>query len=37
MERIRFLARQGLAFRGNDGINDLKQLFKLSNKNDPFY
>ena len=35
MECIRFLARQGLAFRGNDGNDNLTQLFKLLNKNDP--
>ena len=34
MECIRFLARQGLASRGNDGNDDLTQLFKLLNKND---
>ena len=34
MECIRFLARQGLAFRGNDGNDNLIQLFKLLNKND---
>ena len=32
---IRFLARQGLAFSGNDGNDNLTQLFKLLNKNDP--
>ena len=32
---IRFLARQGLTFRGNDGNDNLTQLFKLLNKNDP--
>ena len=31
---ICFLARQGLAFRGNDGNDNLTQLFKLLNKND---
>ena len=35
MECIRFLARQGLAFRGNDGNDNLTQLFKLLNKNEP--
>ena len=35
MECIRFLARQGLAFRGNDGNVNLIQLFKLLNKKDP--
>ena len=35
MECIRFLARQGLAFKGNDGNDNLTQLFKLLNKNDP--
>ena len=35
MECIRFLARQGLAFRGNDGNDSLIQLSKLLNKNDP--
>ena len=35
MESIRFLARQGLAFRVNDGNDNLTQLFKLLNKNDP--
>ena len=35
MECIRFLARQGLAFRGNDGNDNLTQRFKLLNKNDP--
>ena len=34
MECIRFLARQGLAFRGNDGNDNLTQPFKLLNKND---
>ena len=34
MEFIRFLARQGLAFRCNDGNDNLTQLFKLLNKND---
>ena len=34
LECIRFLARQGLAFRGDDGNENLKQLFKLLNKND---
>ena len=29
MECIRFLVRQGLAFRGNDDNDDLTQLFKL--------
>ena len=32
MECIRFL---GLAFRGYDGNDNLTQLFKLLNKNDP--
>ena len=31
---IRFLPRQGLAFRGNDGNDKLTQLFKLLNQND---
>ena len=35
MECILFLAHQGLAFRGNDGNDNLTQLFKLLNKNDP--
>ena len=35
MENIRFLACQGLAFRGNDGNDNLTQLFKLLNKDDP--
>ena len=35
MECIHFLARQGLAFRGNAGNDDLTQLFKQLNKNDP--
>ena len=35
MECIRFLARQGLAFRGNDANDNLTQFFKLLNKNDP--
>ena len=35
MKCIRFLARQGLAFRGNDGNVNLIQLFKLLNKKDP--
>ena len=34
LECIRFLARQGLVFRGNDGNHNLTQLFKLLNKND---
>ena len=34
MECVCFLARQGLAFRGNDGNDNLTQFFKLSNKND---
>ena len=34
MECIRFLVCQGLAFRGNDDNDDLKQLFKMLNKND---
>ena len=29
MECIRFLACQGLAYRGNDGNDNLTQLFKL--------
>ena len=33
MECIHFLARQGLAFRGNDSNDNLIQLFKLLNKN----
>ena len=32
---LRFLARQGLAFRCNDGKDNLTKLFKLLNKNDP--
>ena len=32
MECIRFLALQGLAFRGNDGNDSLTQLFKLLSK-----
>ena len=35
MECLRFLARQGLAFRGNGDNDNLTQLFKLLNKNDP--
>ena len=35
MECIRFLTRQGLGFRVNDGNDNLTQLFKLLNKNDP--
>ena len=35
MECIRFLACQGLGFRGNDGNDSLTQLFKLLNENDP--
>ena len=35
IECICFLARQGLAFRGNDDNGNLTQLFKLLNKNDP--
>ena len=35
MECIHFLTRQGLAFRGNDGNENLTQIFKLLNKNDP--
>ena len=35
MECIRFLARQGLAFKGNDGNDILTQVFKLLNKKDP--
>ena len=34
MECIRFLARQGLAFRGDNGNDNLTQLFKLLNKDD---
>ena len=34
-ECIRFVARQGLAFRGNDGNDNLTKLFKQLNKNDP--
>ena len=34
IEYIRFLARQGLGFRGNDGNDNLTQLFKLLNQND---
>ena len=34
MESIYFLARQGLAFGGNDANDNLTQLFKLLNKND---
>ena len=35
IECIRFLACQGLAFRGNDGNDNLTQLLKLLNKDDP--
>ena len=35
MEYICFLERQGAAFRGNDGNDNLTQLFKLLNKNEP--
>ena len=35
MECIRFVAWQGLAFRINDGNDNLTQSFKLLNKNDP--
>ena len=35
MECIRFLGHQGLAFRGNSSNENLAQLFKLLNKNDP--
>ena len=35
MECIRFVVRQGLAFRGNDGNDNLTKLFKQLNKNDP--
>ena len=35
IECICFLARQGLAFRGNGGNDNLTQHFKLLNKNDP--
>ena len=35
IECIRLLARQGLAFRGNDGNDNLTQAFKLLNKNEP--
>ena len=35
MEYIRFLACQGLAFKGNDGNDNLTQLFELLKKNDP--
>ena len=35
MECIRFLARQVLVFRSNDGNDNLTQLLKLLNKNDP--
>ena len=35
MECIPFLARQGSAFRGNDGKENVTQLFKLLIKNDP--
>ena len=34
MDCIRYLARQGIAFRGDDGNDNLTQLFKLLNKND---
>ena len=35
MECIHFLALQGLAFRGDAGNDNLTQLFKQLNKNDP--
>ena len=35
IEYIRFLERQRAAFRGNDGNDNLTQLFKLLNKNEP--
>ena len=35
MEYVCFLERQGAAFRGNDGNDNLTQLFKLLNKNEP--
>ena len=35
MECICVLACQGLPFRGNDGNDNLTQLFKLLNENDP--
>ena len=35
MECIRFLARQGLAFRDSDGNDNLTQFLKLLNHNDP--
>ena len=35
MECIRFLARRGLAFRGNDVNGNLTQFFKQLNRNDP--
>lgn len=34
MDCVRYLARQGIAFRGNDSNDNLTQLFKLLNKND---
>jgi hypothetical protein len=34
MDCIRYLARQGIAFRGNDGNDNLTQLFKLLCKDD---
>ena len=34
MDCIRYLALQGIAFRGDDGNDNLTQLFKLLNKND---
>ena len=37
MECIRFLARQGLAFRGNDNNGNLTQLFKLLKKKTRLY
>ena len=34
MDCIRYLARQGIALRGDSGNDNLTQLFKLLNKND---
>ena len=34
MDCIRCLARQGIAFRCDDGNDNLTQLFRLINKND---
>ena len=34
MDCIRYLARQGIAFRGDSGNDNLTQLFKLLNRND---